>query len=896
MSMQALSTQAAGALFAASGAAALQVSPEFLEALPVAIYACGADGRLLWFNSRASKLWGRNPIVGDPSELLCGSCQVFLDDRQITPDETPMAYVLRTGVAVRGAEARVERPDGSTLWAVVHIEPVRNDEGAIIGAINCFHETTAPPLAHERRLAATYEQAGIGIVEIDRDGKFLRVNAHLRHLLGYSQSELFGKALFELTHPADVEKDREQYRRQVNGEIEGYALEKRFLRRDGSIMWASITSRSVCDSEGRFLYAVRVQQDITHRKQTEEILARYADEQAALHQLTALLQCATSVEDVCSAAIDAMFRALRCPRAAVLLFDANGVMRFVSARGLSPDYMKAVEGHSPWKADTRDAQPICIDDVHCSDLPDELKQTVVREGIGALAFVPLQQGDHLFGKFMVYYDQPNSFTPTQVQMALTVARHVAFSLESLRAERAARHLAAIVESSDDAIVSKDLDATITSWNRGAELLFGFTAEEAVGNSITIVIPPDRLDEEPAILKRIRAGERIEHFETVRQRKDGSLVDISLTISPIRDANGAIIGASKIARNINDRKAAEAKLRESERRLRDLLSAIPAAIYTTDADGKLTYFNEAAVEFAGRTPTLGTDEWCVAWKLYWPDGRLLPHDQCPMAIALKEGRSIRGVEAIAERPDGTRVPFIPYPTPLRDSTGKIVGAINMLVDISQRKEAETQQRILLNELNHRVKNNMQMLQSLLSSAARRARSAEAQQALEEASARISAMASAQRLLYGATGAQRFDAAELLKAVCETTRQTFPTTVEIVYQAVPVQLPNDVAMPLALILNELLTNAVKHGGNGNSEQTVHVTLSSQGHSLSQEGLSQEGLVLHVEDGGPGFDFERVRASSSGLRLVDGLARQLGGKLTSTRTPRSRCGIEFPRGLLS
>src|SRR6185437_5594937 len=144
----------------------------------------------------------------------------------------------------------------------------------------------------------------------------------------------------------------------------------------------------------------------------------------------------------------------------------------------------------------------------------------------------------------------------------------------------------------------------------------------------------------------------------------------------------------------------------------------------DDEGKITYFNEAAVELAARRPILGSDEWCVSWKLYLPDGTPLPHDQCPMATALKEGRPIRNAEAIAERPDGTRVPFIPYPTPLRDADGRIVGAINMLVDISERRHAETHARVLLNELNHRVKNNMQMIQSLLESAARQVHSMEA----------------------------------------------------------------------------------------------------------------------------------------------------------------------------
>ena len=126
---------------------------------------------------------------------------------------------------------------------------------------------------------------------------------------------------------------------------------------------------------------------------------------------------------------------------------------------------------------------------------------------------------------------------------------------SLTRDRAARHYAAIVESSDDAILSKDVNGVITTWNRGAQRLFGYTAEEVVGRPVTIIIPTDRHDEEPKILERVRRGERIEHYETVRQRKDGSLVDISITVSPIQGENGEIVGASKIARDITQLKRA-----------------------------------------------------------------------------------------------------------------------------------------------------------------------------------------------------------------------------------------------------------------------------------------------------------------------------------------------------
>jgi PAS domain S-box-containing protein len=129
------------------------------------------------------------------------------------------------------------------------------------------------------------------------------------------------------------------------------------------------------------------------------------------------------------------------------------------------------------------------------------------------------------------------------------------------------------------------------------------------------------------------------------------------------------------------------------RFREMIDALPVAIYTTDADGRITHFNSACVEFSGRTPELGSDHWCVTWKLYHSDGTPLAHDKCPMAVSLKQRRSVRGVEAIAERPDGSRIWFEPYPTPLFDSAGNLIGGINMLVDITERKRAEETRALL-----------------------------------------------------------------------------------------------------------------------------------------------------------------------------------------------------------
>lgn len=181
--------------------------------------------------------------------------------------------------------------------------------------------------------------------------------------------------------------------------------------------------------------------------------------------------------------------------------------------------------------------------------------------------------------------------------------------ERRRAEEARLRLAAVVESSDDAVLTKTLEGIISSWNQGAARMFGYTAEETIGNPVTMLMPPDYVNEEPGILERLRRGERIEHYETVRRRKDGTLLDISLTVSPIRDAQGRVIGASKIARDITERKRTEAALRKSAEEFRQLADSMPQIVWTATGDGRIDYYNRRWREFTGLAEgALGDDSW------------------------------------------------------------------------------------------------------------------------------------------------------------------------------------------------------------------------------------------------------------------------------------------------
>ena len=284
------------------------------------------------------------------------------------------------------------------------------------------------------------------------------------------------------------------------------------------------------------------------------------------------------------------------------------------------------------------------------------------------------------------------------------------------------------------------DGTILKANRAELEFLGYASDEYIGHHIAeFHADKDVIDD---ILSRLTRGEKLDKHPARLLAKDGSIKHVEIT-SSVNFQDGKFINTRCFSVDVSELVHARAEVRRKDEQLRQVLDALPAAVYTTDANGTITYYNRAAAELAGREPEIGKDEWCVSFRIYTPDGKVLPHDQCPMAVALKEKRPVRGVEAMAQRPDGTLFPFLPFPTPIKDEDGRVLGAVNMLVDISERKQSETQQRILLDELNHRVKNNMQMLCGLLETARREA-SPEAQAVLRDASHRVAAMAAAQHV--------------------------------------------------------------------------------------------------------------------------------------------------------
>ncbi|MBI3787116.1 MAG: PAS domain S-box protein, partial [Ignavibacteriales bacterium] len=268
--------------------------------------------------------------------------------------------------------------------------------------------------------------------------------------------------------------------------------------------------------------------------------------------------------------------------------------------------------------------------------------------------------------------------------------------ESKKASEKLRWLGSIVESSQDAIISKNMDGIILSWNKGAERLYGYTAEEVIGKPINILFPLEFREEFLHITRLLRLGEKFEHYETKRIRKDGERISVSLAVSPIKNERGEIIGASSIARDITERKSAEEKLKKSETKFRTVAESLGEGLLITDLDDVILFMNSRLEEMTGYSTTH-----LLRRKAY---EFLLP----PNEWSVLKMRHVRRAQGVSERyeiqlrkKDGSLLWTEINATPYKDASGKIIGTLGAITDITERKQAEDQIRKINADLERRV---------------------------------------------------------------------------------------------------------------------------------------------------------------------------------------------------
>lgn len=413
--------------------------------LPVAVFTTDAEGRITLYNATAAELWGRYPKIGQ--DRWCGAHRIFRPDgTELPPEENPMAVTLKTGEPVRGDEIIIERPDGARRSVLPYPTPIRDSFGKITGAVNMLLDVTERNLAllMTQRFAAIVESSDDAIVGKDANGIINGWNLGAERMFKYKAAEIIGKSVFVLIPPERHAEELEILKRVRGGEPVKH-FETVRTRKDGCLIDVSLTISPIKDATGTVVGASKIARDITERKRNER-------QQRALFELVARVNSAGSLSEICDGSLEAIIQCQGSDRAALLLADSDGVMRFKAWRGLSEEYRRAVEGHSPWRQGSS-PQPVAINDVADSELDDRLKSVIEREGINSLAFIPINYEKRLLGKFMVYFDSTHVFAEDELRPAQTIASQIAFAIEreyvSQQLKRANDDLLAASRAKDD---------------------------------------------------------------------------------------------------------------------------------------------------------------------------------------------------------------------------------------------------------------------------------------------------------------------------------------------------------------------------------------------------------------------------------------------------------------
>ena len=511
---------------------------EMIDALPAAIYTTDSEGRLTHFNPAAVKLSGHIPELG--TDRWCASWKLFLaNGRPLPHDECPMAIALKGGAIDDGMECIAERPDGSRFWFTPYPTPLRDSEDRIVGGIHMLVDITARKMSEEalrrseERFRGVFESSAVGVAILTLDYRFIQTNHAFSAITEYSAEQLSDLDYAGITHRDDRGVMENLTGQLISGEIPALVLEQRCSTKSGRTIWVNNSISIMRDAHGWPEYLILLSADVTSRKQAE------ADLRESEERFRAIVE--TSPDCVKLVAADGR----------LLLMNSAGLTM------LGAGSAEALVGQ-------------CVFDVIAPEFRDVYRafhETICGGEKGTLEFDVIGLTGHR--RHLETRAAPLR-QPDDTTVHLAVTHDVT---ERKMREREMKLLGAIVDSSDDAIVSKDLNGIVTSWNRGAERMFGYTAEEIVGESITLLVPPDRLSEEPGIPDRMSNDDRVDHFETVRRRKDGSLFDVSLTVSPVRDEHGRIVGISKIAHDLSQHRRAEKAIQELNAQLTFELSAM-----------------------------------------------------------------------------------------------------------------------------------------------------------------------------------------------------------------------------------------------------------------------------------------------------------------------------------
>ncbi|MES2661390.1 MAG: PAS domain S-box protein [Verrucomicrobiota bacterium] len=476
-------------------------------------------------------------------------------------------------------------------------------------------------------------------------------------------------------------EDRESARTAVSTAAAGQSgsMVGTFPRADGEVKWWDVLITPIRDATGTVTRLLAVSRDVTERRRSElnaALLAFVSQEIPLLTDISEILQTV-------GASVGAHLGVASC--VFVEVDETSGTVEVThewrrdnvpSALGRYrlDDYFT-----EEFQESSRAGHTFVVSDTATDPRTDAAAFAAL--DIGSFLSVPVLRGGTWRFSLNIHHSEAHVWRNDEIELVNELTPRVLAHLDRVRAEETSSRLAAIVSSSDDVIISKDLNGIINSWNKGAEKLFGYTSREAIGQSVTLLMPPDRTGEEEKVLARIREGESIEHYETVRRVKDGRLIDIALTVSPIFNLRGEVIGASKIARDITARKRSAEALAASETRFRTAMGILTSIVWTNNAEGRMEGEQPGWAHFTGQSQEEYQD---YGWS-----SAIHPEDARPTIDAWEQavaGKCLFEFEHRVRRHDGEWRWCTVRAMPVMDGEGNIRDWVGVHHDITERRHA------------------------------------------------------------------------------------------------------------------------------------------------------------------------------------------------------------------